>query len=339
MRVVAMLHYSVPYRMAGSETMANTMLQALGEAGHEVHVCTSEMPEGPSMYTHGAVTVHCRRGVKASADCAMRMRPDVLVSHHQDAVKAIMLGKRLGVPSVFIQHNTFAVDQQSLRLDPDLVVFNSDWIARQWSKRARTWMVVNPPVRPSEHETTPGDCVTLVNLSQHKGVQMWSRLARHFPNTPFLGVKGSHGQQITWGHPPNCEIIGQTSNMRDEVWCRTRVLLMPSVYESWGMAGVEAMASGIPVLANGTPGLRESLGGAGIFPGGLASVSTPVPETYRVMQRGAVAAWTSALKPLLENQQAWDEASTRARIRSKELDPAVQLGQWIRAVEDLAGGG
>ena len=40
---------------------------------------------------------------------------------------------------------------------------------------------------------------------------------------------------------------------------------MPSAYETWGMVGVEAMTNGIPVIAHPTPGLRESLGDAGIF--------------------------------------------------------------------------
>ncbi|MFI1769152.1 glycosyltransferase family 4 protein [Streptomyces sp. NPDC020800] len=53
--------------------------------------------------------------------------------------------------------------------------------------------------------------------------------------------------------------------MREHVYSRSRVMLMPSLYESWGRVAVEAFASGIPVIAHPTPGLVESLGEAGIF--------------------------------------------------------------------------
>ena len=49
-------------------------------------------------------------------------------------------------------------------------------------------------------------------------------------------------------------------HMGDAVWARTGVLLAPSKAEAWGMAAVEALAHGIPVIAHPTPGLVESMG-------------------------------------------------------------------------------
>ncbi|WP_262928542.1 glycosyltransferase family 4 protein [Streptomyces sp. CBMA152] len=61
--------------------------------------------------------------------------------------------------------------------------------------------------------------------------------------------------------------------MREHVYSRSRVILMPSLYESWGRVAVEAFASGIPVIAHTTPGLVESMGEAGSSP----TVTTRTP--------------------------------------------------------------
>ena len=116
---------------------------------------------------------------------------------------------------------------------------------------------------------------------------------------------------------PNVEVIGKTSNMRDDVYARTRVLLMPSTRESWGMTGVEAMASGIPVIASPLPGLRESLGFAGIFVD---------PSDHQ--------GWVDAIVRL-DDPDVYGEASAKAVERSVELDPATDLNRFVNALEGL----
>jgi glycosyltransferase involved in cell wall biosynthesis len=101
------------------------------------------------------------------------------------------------------------------------------------------------------------------------------------------------------------------------VYARTRILLMPSEYESWGRAGVEAMASGIPVIASPTPGLKESLGKAGVF-----------------VNRGNRDGWQAAIERL-DDPAAYAAASSAALRRSKQLDPRVDLARWCEAIEAL----
>jgi len=93
---------------------------------------------------------------------------------------------------------------------------------------------------------------------------------------------------------------------------------MPSDYESWGRVGVEAMASGIPVLAHPTDGLVESLGSAGVF-----------------CDRDDADAWQAAIESL-DARDAYRAASRKAKARSKQLDPAADLAAWCGAVEGVA---
>jgi glycosyltransferase involved in cell wall biosynthesis len=91
-------------------------------------------------------------------------------------------------------------------------------------------------------------------------------VARLLPDTRFLAVQGGYGDQgIPKVVPSNVEVIEPTDDPTGEIYARTRILLVPSIYESWGRVGAEAASSGIPVIASATPGLQESLSYAGLF--------------------------------------------------------------------------
>lgn len=315
MNVAAFVHYYVPFRNAGSETMLHTMLRALVGRGHKVRVYATDIHEAPSRYTYDGVEVF---STTASMACRMlrEKKPDVIVTHHQRTNNAAVMSKQLGIPYVFLMHNDFSINKALLTARPDLVVFNTDWI-RNSTKYSGESMVIHPPIYAENHRTEPGDRVTLVNLNEHKGGEIFYRLARELPHIPFLGVEGGHGAQILRHDVPNVEIVKHTSDMVGDVWSRTRTLLMPSKYESYGMAGVEAMASGIPVIANPTPGLKESLGPAGIF-----------------VDRDDLEAWKRELLRL-QDPESYRMASTRATARSNELDPSQELNDWVTRIEEL----
>jgi len=80
----------------------------------------------------------------------------------------------------------------------------------------------------------------------------------------FLGLEGTHGEQKPLQNVKNLTVLAPVQDMKP-VWSDSRVVLMPSGYESYGMVAAEACASGIPVIAHPTPGLKECLGPAGIF--------------------------------------------------------------------------
>jgi len=83
----------------------------------------------------------------------------------------------------------------------------------------------------------------------------------------------------------------------------TKVLLMPSRYESFGRTAIEAAASGIPTIAAPTEGLKESLGSAGIY----CDPSDP-------------KAWEEELTKLLTDKDYYKERSDLARQRAEGLE-------------------
>lgn len=326
-RVVAWVHYGVPYRMAGSETMLQTMMRALKDAGVGVLVVVSSVPEAPSSWeVDGVPYVHA--GPYAAEMLLSRMRPQVVVTHHHYAGRAIGYARKLGARSVLLIHSDHDLAARALRAGPDLAVFNTEWVrtsvAGRYEEAGRTpSLIVHPPVVPGEHRAPAGgDAVTLVNLSLHKGVETWRAAAEALPHLPFLGVTGAHGMQVRDGMPPNVRVIRQTSDMRGDVWARTRLLLAPSVYESYGMGAVEACASGIPVIAHPTPGLREALGGAATF-----------------VDRGDPGAWVEAVQRLYGDGPERRAAGAAALERSVYLAQRTdrELTVWADAVRELAG--
>lgn len=316
MKVAIFPHFYIPYRNAGSETMLHAMAKALKEAGHEVVVWATVLPEAPPYYEYEDIPVYVTN-VVYGRQMIKAWKPDVIVSHHDNTYRAAKIGADLGIPFVFIMHNDFLPNQELLNLKPGLTVFNTEWIRAKFDHVVNRSMVLHPPVWAHEHATTPGDHITLVNLNENKGCRVFYEMAKRFPDEKFLGVVGGHGDQIIIRDIPNVTIQEQTDDMKNDVWARTKILLMPSIYESYGMAGVEALASGIPVLAHPTPGLRESQGPFGMF-----------------LDRDDLAAYENALEELSDPVK-YHAASVLAKKRSNELDPTPELDRWVKEVERL----
>jgi hypothetical protein len=312
---------------------AHGLLRALVTRGHTVDVILSRVHTAiTEPYTWDGVRVHPRHDksdpIRWLVDPGRR--PDVIVTHLESTERASILGDTYRVPVVHLLHNTYDTTKRALTRRPDLAVANTEWMAadiRQWWAAEHTgqsmspMIVVRPPVVPDEYRTTPGRWVTLVNPTRDKGSDIFYALADRFPKVTFLAVEGAYGEQDRRDRPNvrwQSHLAGD--RMRDEVYRRTRILLMPSVYESYGRVGTEAACSGIPTIAHPTPGLRESLGDAGLY-----------------ADRGDVDAWALHLTRLL-TPAGWSAASALAAARAAALPTDADLDRWVAAVEGVTGG-
>ncbi|WP_329215282.1 glycosyltransferase family 4 protein [Streptomyces sp. NBC_01485] len=327
LRIVARVHAMPPEHNAGAEHMLVSMLRPLAERGHDVSVWLSRYGKAHQEYEYRGIKVIPLES-RLDFPSAVR-RANVLLGHLETVPQTASLARGYGKPLVVVCHNTHrATFRDAAAGGTALAVYNSLWMEREAemffaeypkSIRPEASLVVRPPVFADEYATKPGTAVTLVNCNPEKGGRVLKALAERMPDQEFLAVRGAYGEQIL-PDLPNVEVVEHVrgEDMREKVYARTRVLLMPSSYESWGRAGCEALASGIPVVAHPTPGLTESLGEAGIF-----------------VDREDVAGYEAVLRKLKAAAE-YRLASKRAKARSAELDPAADLAAWCSAVEGLA---
>lgn len=316
MKVLFYCHYWAPYHFAGSEIMGQNILRYLREAGHETLVIATHEFDAPEEWDYEGTRVIRPRLGKTGFGLAEEFKPDVIITHHEETVPAVNYAQYFDVPVVQVVHNDMWTYDRYLALGADFVIFNTNHLQEHYAHFGYRSCVLHPPVFAQDHATTPGDMITLVNLNANKGSGLFYELAERMPDLKFLAVEGGHGAQVFEVHE-NVVFQRQTTNMRDDVWSRTRILLMPSVYESYGMAGVEALASGIPVIAHPTFGLMESLGEAGVF-----------------CDRDDANAWEVQIRHLM-NDEEWRGASAVCKQRSDELNPEKELQNVTHELERL----
>ena len=139
----------------------------------------------------------------------------------------------------------------------EMVMFINGTMESSFRKNVVPWppnVLRTAVVRPLMHEEKiridepfQGDCITLVNANDNKGVNQFIDLAKRMPNRKFLAVRPYYGDLNPMSVPTNVELIAFDDDIRN-VLKRTRILLLPSYYESFGRIAFESMYNGIPVI-------------------------------------------------------------------------------------------
>jgi glycosyltransferase involved in cell wall biosynthesis len=324
----------VPDKNSGAECMTHAINRFLLTKGWTVSVLTPSHSRTSFEGVH-IVSFHHNEKVRKALYEASHVFSYL---HYQTLVAKLCA--TLQKPYIAIHHNSFQIRYTRDILDivePKnfYIVNNSQWLQQFYKSSFRRVKdpelqefsklydshshVLYPPVdyRDFSFSVAGGDSITLVNCSEEKGGGLLVDLAKAMPDQKFLGVIGSYNKQIN-EELPNLSYMKNTPRVRD-FYSKTKIIIMPSVYESWGRVAVEAMSLGIPVIAHPTPGLRESLGSAGIF-----------------VDRKNLSAWIRSIRELLENPWLYARKSMESRVRSKELDPRPQLKSlesWLADIQ------
>ena len=296
------------------------MVEAIIEHLQVQHSCTVMLPKLGTEYIY--------KGIKVIPRCGNWSNYDAIFCQLDTTKESILLSK--GKPLFWIQHNTFAYPsvEEAKHIN---IIANSVHGSKQFPYHDT--FILPPPVDYTYYNAEPGECITLINCNENKGGKIVHEIAKRMPQYKFLQVIGSYGTQFVsandsekiinienkaivsgLGQLPNVDILPTQSDIR-EVYKRTKILLMPSAYESWGRTATEAMCSGIPVIASTAIGLKENIGEDGIFVC-INNIDNWVKEIER-----------------LQGKKEYKEASDYARSRAKELNPTKkleQLNSWIK---------
>lgn len=312
MRILLSIHMYPPSHLCGAEFFAHNIAKAMIKRGHQVRVLLHYKEGLTSDYTFEGVDVYL---VNKANYKALFEWSQVVMTHLDISYWTFEFAAKMKKPCVFMAHNTFSYDCVNSTFKGRYVIYNS-----QHSKDELNYPnpgFVLPPPCDYRHYDVGGDpfkrkYITLINHNANKGGDVLVEIAKLMPKVKFLAVQGSYYEQV-YSEEKNITYLPKQVDIR-EVYKQTRLLIMPSDYESWGMTATEAMCNGIPVLANFTDGLMENLDYAGTY------ASRKAPEK-----------WVEAIKRF-DDKEYYGKKSELSRKRSRELDPEKKLNeleQWL----------
>jgi len=306
MNILSVLHAYPPHDNSGAEHTLHAIHKWLIDRGHRV-------------------TVYCHKHQDYTLDTVRitNQIPDIrgynlIFTHLNNAGTAVNWARQYKKPLVYFTHNDTVDNVISVRKNGLYIVHNSKWVIDNLGYHQHPNIIVNPPTFRQDYilkGKKNQEYVTLVNCNKNKGGYILVDIAKAMPNTKFLAVMGAYGAQVT-KYPNNVKVLSTQNDIR-KVLRMTKILLMPSQYESWGKVGVEAMVNGIPVIAHPAEGLKESLSHAGIF-----------------CDRKDIQAWVKAINDL-QVEQAYNERSKMCKLRVKELDPEPQMIQLEQFLQEI----
>jgi len=312
-----LIHMYPPIHNAGAEWMAHAMNASLIAENYKVNVVLNKADLREFERVH-IVDKHDTRLVDSVVQ-----HSSVLISHLDMELNAVQTAIAAKRPIVLVMHNNYRKKylREFMRIIPKNIylINNSYWIQKYYSEFNINSIVVFPPVYWKEYKTDSShEYVTLINLNSNKGGLVLYKIAKAMPDVKFLGVKGGYDGQIIKKGLPNLTYMDNTSYIQS-IYSKTDILIVPSKEESWGRVAVEAMSSGIPVIAAPTPGLIESCGEAGIF-----------------CKRDDIDGWVREIRHLKDDKEHYKRISESCSRRAKELDPTPQLkemAEWLKGLK------
>ncbi len=171
----------------------------------------------------------------------------------------------------------------------------------------------------------------MINPMYHKGRSYMADVVNDFNNKwtyrILLGGYGGEKEDFmamiadSWAmRDGRVEILPYVERMED-VWDATDLFIFPSRFEGYGMAAVEPMIHGVPVMVQDYPSVREAVGDSAI-----------------VMPYGCDSReWVETIEELFFDDEEYEEYKAKGyeRVQQLEVREDEQMEQFIAFMEKL----
>lgn len=198
----------------------------------------------------------------------------VIFAQNELSLPAVRAARIMGTTSVIGVHTPprFGRTIRDALRFADHAVYNTHAAAREWKNP--NGLVLHPPTTaPPKKFSARGNAYTMLSSLRNKGITVVLELAKRYPQQRFIVVLSpanpTHGipdLEAQAAKLPNLEIHPRVNPEHVHKYLeQTRIILVPSMYETYGMSAIEAAGYGIPSIHVDTPHVREGIGDAAVL--------------------------------------------------------------------------
>jgi glycosyltransferase involved in cell wall biosynthesis len=247
------------------------------------------------------------------------LRPDVVDFHYRWAPSYTRQVMKHDGKVVFTYHNTYGEGEGAMRVISHLndwsfmrkmlafekVVCISEFVrednARHGFPIDRMCVVPNGVEMPTVTSQEGGFILSLGRMVHTKGLEYLLQAMRDVDANLIVAGAGPEGKRVEelsrhYGLANKVQMLGRVSEERkQELFANCTLFVMPSLFESYGIAAAEAMSFGKAVVATNVGGLPEVVADCGVLvpprdPGALArAINSLLADQKRRQDLGQMA--------------------------------------------------
>lgn len=247
-----------------------------------------------------------------------------VIAQNELSLPAVKAARALNIPSIVSVHTPpkYGRNIQQAVKEATHRIFNTEQSKREWR---RPGLVLHPPVSPLPVEPLQGDAITLLSNLRNKGVAVVLEIAEAMPEQRFIIVRSpaetTHGLEGFDEHAaslPNVEVKPRvTPDQVHTYFAETRILVVPSIMETYGMSAIEAAGYSIPSVTIMNAHVAEGIGDG----------------AYGVPPRNRSATELGIHRVNAEYTEWRKRARARAeQIAARQVTELAAFAEWLKAL-------